>query len=587
MLNHRVYLGSWLKYLLPLVMVSLFLAKSAFAYGPYSSAYLRGNFNNWGNTAMTDTSGGVVWDIANVRFCGSNPQEFKIDVSGNWTTAFGGTDKTLLAAADFAFVSPGTTAKNLRLSTNGIYSVRFVATSTYAYVEVHKSGECIDTPLPAVYLRGTFNAWGLLAMTPVTGSTTDYTSEVTFGTTTTERFKFDLSNNWSNSFGENNNPPDFIADAGGQDIKITQGGGKYRITFNRDSKRYTVQKLSMATCQHSNMLLMSSARNFGAGADSGKLSDGEGQKMNCVNGIWEATEIFAGTGSVFHAGAYLLATDINFGTFWGGGNTAGKLAPSGTNLILDEGQQGTYDFRFNDRTLEYSAVKQPANCTTTTMNVRGTFNGWGNQSMYCVGTNLWAAIVMFNNASEYKFDTYGNWTSNYGDAAPADGIADVGAPNIVQTKPGRYLITFDLNTRQYTLRPISRACKYQQMQLMQTSNYDNGTSRVTAMPMECENGHWALEHTFPSKDSNGITIAKSSIKFQANGLTQAFGDNSPELIKNDVLEKATLGEASIPVTAEYYHIHFYDRDIAGPSIYENPNHYRLCRSKAVLAVCHE
>jgi alpha-amylase len=71
----------------------------------------------------------------------------------------------------------------------------------------------------------------------------DFTWEVTadFGRGSSERFKFDVNGDWTNNFGDNS-PQDGIGEPNGADIPITQGAGRYTITFNDRTKAYTVVK---------------------------------------------------------------------------------------------------------------------------------------------------------------------------------------------------------------------------------------------------------------------------------------------------------------------------------------------------------
>lgn len=91
---------------------------------------------------------------------------------------------------------------------------------------------------PSVNVRGTNNGWSNTAMTLVS----DYTwqTTVTFGSTSNERFKFDIYGDWSLNFGDTN--ADGVANQSGADIAITQGAGDYTITFNDNTKAYTVTK---------------------------------------------------------------------------------------------------------------------------------------------------------------------------------------------------------------------------------------------------------------------------------------------------------------------------------------------------------
>lgn len=90
-----------------------------------------------------------------------------------------------------------------------------------------------------VYLRGTFNTWSTTEMNLIADNT--WRGVGTFGSTATERFKFDIRGDWSLNFGDNN--ADGIAEQSGQDIPV-QPGSTYAITFNDLTRAYTVSPLS-------------------------------------------------------------------------------------------------------------------------------------------------------------------------------------------------------------------------------------------------------------------------------------------------------------------------------------------------------
>ena len=97
---------------------------------------------------------------------------------------------------------------------------------------------------------------------------------------------------------------------------------------------------------------------------------------------------------------------------------------------------------------------------------RGTANGWGTTLMSLVSNNTWQIEATFAGASgeRYKFDVYGDWSVNFGDANN-DGIADQGAGDIAITQgAGTYRIWFNDQTRRYSAtkvvinqRPIANA----------------------------------------------------------------------------------------------------------------------------------
>lgn len=96
-----------------------------------------------------------------------------------------------------------------------------------------------DHTYSQMFLRGTNNNWGTTRMDLVSDHTWQI-NQVPFGSGPHERFKFDVTGDWSNNYGDNNS--DGIGDPFGADIMITQDQGAYTITFNDDTKAYTVTK---------------------------------------------------------------------------------------------------------------------------------------------------------------------------------------------------------------------------------------------------------------------------------------------------------------------------------------------------------
>ncbi len=85
-------------------------------------------------------------------------------------------------------------------------------------------------------LLGTVNSWDPLPMELVA----DYTWEakVSFSGSSSDRFKFDIYNDWSLNFGDNNG--DKVADRNGEDIYVGTLAGEYTISFNDKTKAYSI-----------------------------------------------------------------------------------------------------------------------------------------------------------------------------------------------------------------------------------------------------------------------------------------------------------------------------------------------------------
>ena len=87
-------------------------------------------------------------------------------------------------------------------------------------------------------IRGTANNWVATPMTLVSNYVWEGT--LVFGSSATERFKFDVAGDWVTNFGDNN--ADNVAEQSGADIAIRKGSGSYTIRFNDLTKQYWIIK---------------------------------------------------------------------------------------------------------------------------------------------------------------------------------------------------------------------------------------------------------------------------------------------------------------------------------------------------------
>lgn len=100
--------------------------------------------------------------------------------------------------------------------------------------------------------------------------------------------------------------------------------------------------------------------------------------------------------------------------------------------------------------------------------LRGTHNAWrADHQMTHLGDNQWTTTATFGTTADerFKFDLNGDWATNYGDVAPANGIADLAGADIKVTQgQGSYTINWNGNTKAYTVTkgataedPVARA----------------------------------------------------------------------------------------------------------------------------------
>ncbi|MDO2949430.1 alpha amylase C-terminal domain-containing protein [Aeromonas simiae] len=97
----------------------------------------------------------------------------------------------------------------------------------------------------------------------------------------------------------------------------------------------------------------------------------------------------------------------------------------------------------------------------SSMNIRGTYNAWGNTAMTVDANRVWSATVTLTGAGDatgaqrFKFDVFGNWTENYGDNE-GDGIADKGSTkDIYVSGAGTYRISLKESDMSYTVTPLT------------------------------------------------------------------------------------------------------------------------------------
>lgn len=85
---------------------------------------------------------------------------------------------------------------------------------------------------------------------------------------------------------------------------------------------------------------------------------------------------------------------------------------------------------------------------------RGTPNGWATDRLFTlVGNYTWRITVttLASTTERFKFDIYGNWATNFGDNAPANGVADPSGADIKLPANATVTITWNDQTKAYTI----------------------------------------------------------------------------------------------------------------------------------------
>ncbi|HVJ17517.1 MAG TPA: Ig-like domain-containing protein, partial [Polyangiaceae bacterium] len=295
--------------------------------------------------------------------------------------------------------------------------------------ELGRISSALTSAYPSMYLRGTNNAWGTTAMTLVSDNV--WQVSATFGSSQSEACKFDVSGTWATNWGDNNS--DGVGDPGGANIAIVNGAGAYTITFNDSTRAYSAIKQGDATPP--SVALSAPA----AGATL----------TGAVTLSADASDNVAVSKVDFYAGTTIIATDTTapYSVSWSSTN----LANAAYSLTAK-----AYDAAGNVST------SAPRNVTVSnssyasvypTMYVRGTHNSWGAHAMVKVATNLWQADATFGatTSERFKFDTYANWATNWGDTNH-DGTCGAGETDIpISGGAGTYRVEFNDSTKAYTV----------------------------------------------------------------------------------------------------------------------------------------
>lgn len=269
-------------------------------------------------------------------------------------------------------------------------------------------GFSLTSEYPSMSLTGTHNNWtpGAMPMTLIA----DYSWRVAAEFAEGGEFKFTPFDNWSVSFGIGGGPGN---------IPITEGAGKYRITFNDKDKTYAIVKISgdfneIPIANAGSDITVSVGDDVRFDGSGSKDIDGTIESYSWSNGLKGAAPTMAyntpGTYSV------MLAVTDN------------KGAMAVDTLIV--------------------TVKDPNafNSEYETMFLAGTNNGWtpGATPMTLAADNRWRVTAEFADGGQFKFTPFDNWSVSFGtNGGPANIHITEGA--------GQYTIEFDDKTKNYTI----------------------------------------------------------------------------------------------------------------------------------------
>lgn len=309
------------------------------------------------------------------------------------------------------------------------------ANGGYAYDTLKVSYEADTTPeqnFPSLFVRGNFNSWA--ANTPMMLVGDNLWEMDIIVPSGTQGIKFDVLGDWTQNYGDNNN--DGYADAGGDNIAITQGAGTYTVSFNDANFTYSVVKQVVQQAPVAN-----------AGVDQNISSNGGIVTLN-------GSSSFDPDGSIVSSWWVQISGPVVQIA------SPASLTTSITLPSVTETTSYTFSLYVEDNdglsSTDTVVITQDASGFSQNYDqvyARGTFNSWGTTLMTLVGNNLWQTTVTLDGTANprMKFDIYGDWSLNFGDNN-GDNIADqTGNDILFPTTTGTYTIQFNDQTRAYSL----------------------------------------------------------------------------------------------------------------------------------------
>lgn len=326
--------------------------------------FYRGTTNGWATTQMDQVSTNLYRTCQNFvnGDAGGGPR-FKVDRFGDWSENYPQSD--------------------YQVSVNTSYQIDF--DSNTSTISTQAVSSCNSSPgfsknFGSLFFRGTPNDWAAEPMTLVANNTWQVT--INFDGQANQRFKFDVSGNWSENYGDNNG--DLILDINGSDI-TTGVVGEYRLQVNDQTLAYSITSTGSQQNQAPIAVISpvgDQTAQLGAtiqfNANSSSDTDG-----SIVDYLWSTGETTS-------------AISVTF-------NTAGTEVIGLT--VTDNDGMSSQDF---------VTVTIQDTVVTDSWFFRGTPNNWGTTSMTSADNINFCTRQSFgNNNPRFKVDHYGDWTENY------------------------------------------------------------------------------------------------------------------------------------------------------------------------------
>ncbi|TAA41816.1 alpha-amylase family glycosyl hydrolase [Corallincola spongiicola] len=328
--------------------------------------FFRGTANNWGTTQLeqvTDNKYQLCTTFGSGDATGG--PRFKIDRYGNWNENYPDSDVT---------VDP-----------NQSYLITFLVDSTS--ITADPVGNCDGDDddgqfahnFASLHFRGTPNNWAATPMTLTANNT--WQTTVSFDGQTEQRFKLDVTGNWSQNYGGSNGQLTF----GGGDI-FTDVIGNYVVEVNDETLRYTITLVDDGSNQKPIAVINpNTAQTVTLGDsltfDADNSSDSDG---SIVTYDWSTGDSSTSITVVFDTlGQQTISLTVT--------DDQGADSTASVTISVEEDGQGDDRWYF-----------------------RGTPNGWATTLMTTTDSVNYCTTQTFGSDDpRFKIDHHGDWIENY------------------------------------------------------------------------------------------------------------------------------------------------------------------------------
>lgn len=297
------------------------------------------------------------------------------------------------------------------------------------------------------FLRGTQTtpAWTATQMVSAgAGTNTMQLTNVVF--TTAGSVKFDRFGDWFENYGVGGRNGSNIAVAAGTwDIKFFTDTKNWSITPSTTAEvKYHIRGTFNAWAEGTLMTRVDSSAIYTSCINfvGGDVNGGPRFKID-PNGGWgndsvpaSDFQVFPGWVKVtFNSSSKAITVEQNLASNCGVTASSSSVASSSVASSSKSSSSAVSSSATNSSVANSSSSSSVSSFAHTfnSLNLRTSLNSWGSQPMTLIANHVWQGqtSTQRSTANQFKFDVFGDWSLNFGENQPKQGIADQNGANIL------------------------------------------------------------------------------------------------------------------------------------------------------------